>query len=100
MKKKKKVNQKETVEVIDNNEKYRVCIDLNATGNARGGRFLDVKGLKETIEELELSGVDKMVGLVYDGTNKLEILTQNIKENLSQRKEKEKGKIDEARLVN
>ena len=100
MKKKKKVNQKEAVEVIDNNEKYRVCIDLKATGNARGGRFLDVKGLKETIEALEKTGVDKMVGLVYDGTNKLEILTQNIKENLSQRKEKQKGEIDEARLVN
>ena len=96
MKKKKEVNKKETVELIGDNEQYRVCIDLQATGNAKGGRFLDVKGLKETIEELELAGTDKMVGLVYDGTDKLEILMQNIKENLTRKK----GKIDEARLVN
>lgn len=96
MKKKKEANRKDTVEVIDENEKYRVCIDLKATGNAKGGRFLDVKGLKETIESLEKTGTDKMVGLVYDGTDRLEILMQNIKENLS----RTKGEIDEARLLN
>ena len=48
------------------------------------------------IESLEKNGDFKMVGLVYDGTDKLEVLTQNIKENLKSKK----GKIDEARLVN
>ena len=100
MKKKKEVNQKETVEVIDDNEQYRVCIDLKATGNARGGKFIELKGLKSMIESLEKSGKDKMVGLVYDGTDRLEIFNQNIKESLGQREEKEKGQIDEARLIN
>jgi len=98
MKKKKEVNKKETVELIGDNEQYRVCIDLKATGNAKGGRFLEVTGLKETIESLEKKGEDKMVGLVYDGTDRLEILMQNIKENLKMKKKK--GDIDEARLTN
>lgn len=93
-KKNKEVKQKETIEIIDENEKYRVCIDLKATGNARGGKFVNSTGLKEMIEEIEEKGEDKMVGLVYDGTNRLEILTQNIKENLNIKQ----GKIDEARL--
>lgn len=98
--KKKKENKKikEEVEVIDENSKYRVCIDLKATGNAKGGKFMEAKGIKDMIESIEKSGVNKMVGLVYDGTDRIEILTQNIKESLNQRKEKEKGQIDEARL--
>tara|TARA_R110001606_G_scaffold392389_1_gene561271 strand:+ start:1226 stop:1519 length:294 start_codon:yes stop_codon:yes gene_type:complete len=97
MTKKKEVSKKETVQVLDDNEQYRVCIDLKATGNAKGGKFLETKGLTEMIESIEEDGNFKMVGLVYDGTNKLEILTQNIAENLNQKK---KGDIDEARLSN
>ena len=88
--------KKETVELLGDNEQYRVCIDLQATGNAKGGNFLETKGLTTMIESLEKNGDFKMVGLVYDGTDKLEVLTQNIKENLKSKK----GKIDEARLVN
>jgi len=70
-----------TVETIGEDSKYRVCIDMKATGNAEGGKFVTLKGLKESVESLELSGVDKVVGFVYDGTDRLEILTQNIKNN-------------------
>ena len=93
-KKNKEVKQNETIEIIDENEKYRVCIDLKATGNARGGKFVNSNGLKEMIEGIEKEGEDVMVGLVYDGTDRLEILTQNVKENLG----KKDGQIDEARV--
>ena len=70
-----------TVETIGDDSKYRVCIDMSATGNAEGGKFVVLKGLKESVESRELSGVDKVVGFVYDGTDRLEILTQNIENN-------------------
>ena len=76
-----KAKTKNEVIGIDNNEQYRVCIDLKATGNAEGGKFINVKGLKDMIEGLEEKGVNKMVGLVYDGTDRLEILTQNVNDN-------------------
>ena len=79
---------------IDDNEQYRVCIDLKAQGNAEGGKFINVKGLKDMIEGLEEKGVNKMVGLVYDGTDRLEILTQDINNNGGVR-----GVIQDAKLV-
>jgi len=79
---------------IDNNEQYRVCIDLKAQGNAEGGKFINVKGLKDMVEGLEEKGVNKMVGLVYDGTDRIEILTQNIENNGGER-----GFIPNAKIV-
>ena len=46
------------------------------------------------IEGLEEKGVNKMVGLVYDGTDRLEILTQDINNNGGVR-----GVIQDAKLV-
>ena len=89
-----KAKTKNEVIGIDNNEQYRVCIDLKATGNAEGGKFINVKGLKDMIEGLEEKGVNKMVGLVYDGTDRLEILTQDINNNGGVR-----GVIQDAKLV-
>ena len=82
MGKKNKAVTNDRVEVIDNDLKYRVCIDMRALGQAEGGKFIEHKGIKEVIESIEASGINKMVGLVYDGTDKLEILTQNIIDNL------------------
>ena len=89
-----KAKTKDEVISIDDNEQYRVCIDLKATGNAEGGKFMNVKGLKDMIEGLEEKGVNKMVGLVYDGTDRLEILTQDINNNGGVR-----GVIQDAKLV-
>ena len=89
-----KAKTKDEVINIDNNEQYRVCIDLKAQGNAEGGKFINVKGLKDMIEGLEEKGVNKMVGLVYDGTDRLEILTQDINNNGGVR-----GVIQDAKLV-
>tara|TARA_R110000744_G_scaffold268338_1_gene381944 strand:+ start:129 stop:413 length:285 start_codon:yes stop_codon:yes gene_type:complete len=82
MENKKKVVTNDRVEVIDNDLQYRVCIDMRAVGQAEGGKFIEHKGIKEVIESIEASGINKMIGLVYDGTDRLEILTQNIIDNL------------------
>jgi hypothetical protein len=84
----------EEVISIDDNEQYRVCIDLKAQGNAEGGKFINVKGLKDMIEGLEEKEINKMVGLVYDGTDRLEILTQNINNNGGVR-----GVIQDAKII-
>jgi len=71
---------KEKAETIGPKSRFRVLIDLNTAGNANGGKFFRVKGLKEEIQKIEKSGNLRFVGLVYDDTNRLEILTQPISE--------------------
>ena len=46
-------------------EKIRAFIDLNVNGDAKGGIFID-SDLKDTIEQIEASGEDEVVGVVYD----------------------------------
>jgi len=63
---------------MDNEEldsKFRVMVDLNVKGNANGTIFVR-NDLKETIERIESTNKDRVVGIVYDGTYNLEILTQ------------------------
>ena len=60
-------------------EKIRAFIDLDVNGEASGGVFIESK-LKDKIEEIEASGEDKVVGVVYDGTYNLEVITQKIGE--------------------
>lgn len=62
-------------ENTEETEKIRAFIDLNVNGDAKGGIFID-SNLKDTIEQIEASGEDKVVGVVYDGTYNLEIITQ------------------------
>jgi hypothetical protein len=69
---------KEQVEIIKPDSKFRVFVDIDIAGNANGGRFFNVKGLKEEVKKIEKSGKVRFVGLVYDDTNRLEILTQDI----------------------
>ncbi len=78
----------EKAEIIDEKSKYRVLIDLNVAGNANGGRFFRVKGLMEEIRKIEESGELRFVGLVYDDTNRLEILTQPVSEDVDNFKSK------------
>lgn len=56
-------------------KELRVMVDLNVKGNAKGTTFVR-SSLKDTIEQIEEPGIDKVVGIVYDGTYNLEILTQ------------------------
>ena len=53
MGKKNKLVTNDRVEVIDNDLKYRVCIDMRASGKAGGGQFVEHKGLKDAIEGLD-----------------------------------------------
>ena len=78
----------EKAEIIDEKSKYRVLIDLNVAGNANGGRFFRVKGLMEEVRKIEESGELRFVGLVYDDTNRLEILTQPVSEDVDNFKSK------------
>ena len=64
------------MEIIKN--KIRFFVDLDIKGNGKGGTFIKCKSLRNKIEKLE---DDKkiVVGVVYDGTDDLEIITQKIK---------------------
>ncbi|QDP64948.1 MAG: hypothetical protein Unbinned1473contig1002_38 [Prokaryotic dsDNA virus sp.] len=74
-------------------ENVRVFIDLKAAGNAQGGHFFR-NNLVEHINKLEESGVDKVVGIVYDETYNIELVTQPVAEleNLDMLKGKKKTK--------
>ena len=37
--------------------------------------------LKEIVEKIEVDGTTRVIGVIYDGTYNLEILTEKIKEN-------------------
>jgi hypothetical protein len=69
-----------TVEDIKDNPLYRVMIDLKADGNAEGGKFATSPEVRIEVEKIESKGVDKVVGFVYDGTDRLEIITQPLED--------------------
>lgn len=58
-------------------EKIRAFIDLNIKGTANGGVFIK-SNLKDKIDELEKPGEVRVVGVVYDETYNLEIITQPV----------------------
>ena len=60
-------------------DSFRVLVDLKVKGNANGTIFVR-KDLKDTIERIESTNKDRVVGIVYDGTYNLEILTQPIQD--------------------
>tara|TARA_R100000951_G_scaffold105606_3_gene99504 strand:+ start:2438 stop:2677 length:240 start_codon:yes stop_codon:yes gene_type:complete len=60
-------------------EKIRAFIDLEVNGEAKGGIFIK-SDLKDKIEELEKPGELRVVGVVYDGTYNLEIITKPVGE--------------------
>ena len=60
-------------------EKIRAFIDLEVNGEAKGGVFIK-SDLKDKIDEIEKSGKDRVVGVVYDGTYDLEIITKPVGE--------------------
>lgn len=65
---------------MEENENLRVFVDLNVKGNASGTTFIKNKILKDTIDNIEELGIDRVVGVVFDGTENLEILTQPVED--------------------
>ena len=59
--------------------KFRVMEDLKVKGNATGTIFVR-NDLKDTIQRIESTNEDRVVGIVYDGTYNLEILTQPLQD--------------------
>ena len=57
----------------------RVFVDLEVTGNAKGGLFVK-NDLKDIIIIVEEDNTQRVVGIVYDGTNNLEILTKPVED--------------------
>ncbi len=57
----------------------RVFVDLEVTGNAKGGLFVK-NDLKDIIIRIEEDNTQRVVGIVYDGTNNLEILTKPVED--------------------
>jgi hypothetical protein len=62
-----------------NDENLRVLVDLKVKGNANGTIFVR-NDLKDTIEKIESTNKDRVVGIVYDGSYNLEILTQPLQD--------------------
>mgnify|MGYP003144290486 FL=1 len=57
----------------------RVFVDLEVTGNAKGGLFVK-NDLKDIIIRIEQDNTQRVVGIVYDGTKNLEILTKPVED--------------------
>jgi hypothetical protein len=66
-------------QIEDADDNVRAFVDLKANGPAKGGLFVR-NDLKEMVEKIEKDGDVFVVGVVYDGTWDLEILTQTKKE--------------------
>jgi phage-related minor tail protein len=62
-----------------NEDGLRIMVDLKAVGNANGTKFVK-NNLKDAIDEIESEENVRVVGIVYDGTYNLEILTQPIQD--------------------
>lgn len=63
-----------------NKEEMRAFIDLAVQGNAKGGIFMKDKRLHDKIVEIESEGLERVVGVVYDETDKIEFVTKDISE--------------------
>lgn len=71
----KKDNKKE-----DKEQDIRAFIDLQVAGNAKGGLYMKNKRLHNKIIEIESLGVERVVGIVYDETDKIEFVTKTNEE--------------------
>mgnify|MGYP003626651432 CR=1 FL=1 len=69
----------------------RAFIDLKASGTAEGGVYIKSKKLNDKIKKIESLGVDRVVGIIYDGTDNLEIVTKPLEGVVI---------IDEDRMIN
>jgi hypothetical protein len=58
----------------------RVFLDITRQSAQNSGLFVR-NDLKEIVEKIEVDGTTRVIGVIYDGTYNLEILTEKIKEN-------------------
>ena len=58
----------------------RVFLDITRQSAQNSGLFVR-NDLKEVIERVENDGTTRVIGIIYNGTYNLEILTEKIKEN-------------------
>tara|TARA_Y100000361_G_C11152198_1_gene341823 strand:+ start:752 stop:937 length:186 start_codon:yes stop_codon:yes gene_type:complete len=58
--------------------KERVFLDLKEKEAQSSGIYVRLIELKRIIEQIEDSGDVKVIGIVYDGTNSVEIITKNL----------------------
>jgi len=65
---------------MSENKNIRYFIDLDFKGNGAGGVFVECKKLKKEIEKLEKDKNIKVIGVAYDGTDNLEIVTSKTKQ--------------------
>jgi len=65
--------------INESTEGLRAFIDLNAKGTATGGIFIKCN-IKDKIDEIEEDGTVRVVGVVYDETYELELITKPVKE--------------------
>ena len=56
----------------------RAFIDIKVDGNANGGIYVGAKELNDKIKEIESLGISRVVGVVYDETDRLELVTKLI----------------------
>jgi|TARA_R110000782_G_scaffold205257_1_gene293565 hypothetical protein len=61
-------------------KEQRVFLDITRQSAQNSGLFVR-NDLKEIVEKIEVDGTTRVIGVIYDGTYNLEILTEKIKEN-------------------
>jgi hypothetical protein len=61
-------------------KEQRVFLDITRQSAQNSGLFVR-NDLKEIVERVEKGGIDRVIGIIYNGTYNLEILTEKIKEN-------------------
>jgi len=61
-------------------KEQRVFLDITRQSAKNSGLFVR-NDLKELVERVEKDGIERVIGIIYDGTYNLEILTEKIKEN-------------------
>jgi len=61
-------------------KEQRVFLDITRQSAQNSGLFVR-NDLKEIVEKVEKDGTTRVIGVIYDGTYNLEILTEKIKEN-------------------
>ena len=65
---------------MSESKEQRVFLDITRQSAQNSGLFFR-SDLKEIVEKVEKDGNTRVIGLIYDGTYNLELLTEKIKEN-------------------
>tara|TARA_R100001377_G_scaffold81815_1_gene61562 strand:- start:2 stop:202 length:201 start_codon:yes stop_codon:yes gene_type:complete len=65
---------------MSESKENRVFLDITRQTAQNSGLYVR-NDLKEIVERVEKDGTERVIGVIYDGTYNLEILTEKIKEN-------------------